>query len=787
MRPLELHLSGFTTFRNPTEVDFGDADLFVLSGPTGSGKSSVIDAICFALYGSIPRLTGVAPVISLGRNEARVRLRFEIDGEPFTVSRLVVRQGDGASQRDVRLEGGGSVVEGVRDVDARIVGLLGLGFEHFTRTVVLPQGRFAAFLEDTPAGRERLLKQLLDLGVYEDMRKRAASHAARLDGELGGVVGQLHDLLVTDLDVERAEAGVRRLSTLAALVAEVSTHLTSVNDSIEQVRARSHVVADELFRLGRVEPPSELAAIGSELAAAREDAASAATALTRAEQETEEIAERRSEFGDAGTLRSGLEAHQRVADLTERVRKGEEALAQAADTLAAAGKTEDEARSLLEDASERVVQLERKHAAHTVRAGLEEGGRCPVCEQQIDVLPTGDPPPGLDEARSARAAAQQAWEVALEQKNSAATALASVESLLAERRASLGEAQELVGSLPSPDELHRTMTSIERAEAELAAARDGLAVARSAAAAAEARRVRAEGAGESAFVALDRARDGVAAMEPPVPSRRDPAADWAELVRWCDDQQESRREEEAALVERLADLTSERERVLADLAEEAAAAGISELGDDPKVTVATALTRAQADLERHRADLERKSRLEASRESLTADKARYDELARLLRSNNFQQWLIEEALVGLVEVANAELAKLAGGAYSLVVDGGEFEIVDHRNAEARRSVKTLSGGETFLVSLALALALAERVVATSAVGNAHLDSMFLDEGFGTLDSETLDTVAAVVQELGSGDRMIGLVTHVRELADQIPVRFEVRKLPDGSTVTRVDA
>lgn len=787
MRPLELHLSGFTTFRNPTEVDFGDADLFVLSGPTGSGKSSVIDAICFALYGSIPRLTGVAPVISLGRNEARVRLRFEIDGEPFTVSRLVVRQGDGASQRDVRLEGGGSVVEGVRDVDARIVGLLGLGFEHFTRTVVLPQGRFAAFLEDTPAGRERLLKQLLDLGVYEDMRKRAASHAARLDGELGGVVGQLHDLLVTDLDVERAEAGVRRLSTLAAFVAEVSTHLTSVNDSIEQVRARSHVVADELFRLGRVEPPSELAAIGSELAAAREDAASAATALTRAEQETEEIAERRSEFGDAGTLRSGLEAHQRVADLTERVRKGEEALAQAADTLAAAGKTEDEARSLLEDASERVVQLERKHAAHTVRAGLEEGGRCPVCEQQIDVLPTGDPPPGLDEARSARAAAQQAWEVALEQKNSAATALASVESLLAERRASLGEAQELVGSLPSPDELHRTMTSIERAEAELAAARDGLAVARSAAAAAEARRVRAEGAGESAFVALDRARDGVAAMEPPVPSRRDPAADWAELVRWCDDQQESRREEEAALVERLADLTSERERVLADLAEEAAAAGISELGDDPKVTVATALTRAQADLERHRADLERKSRLEASRESLTADKARYDELARLLRSNNFQQWLIEEALVGLVEVANAELAKLAGGAYSLVVDGGEFEIVDHRNAEARRSVKTLSGGETFLVSLALALALAERVVATSAVGNAHLDSMFLDEGFGTLDSETLDTVAAVVQELGSGDRMIGLVTHVRELADQIPVRFEVRKLPDGSTVTRVDA
>jgi DNA repair protein SbcC/Rad50 len=71
-------------------------------------------------------------------------------------------------------KGPGLAVEGVRDVDARIAGLLGLGFDHFTRTVVLPQGRFAAFLEDGPAARERLLKQLLDLGVrkYEEMRKR---------------------------------------------------------------------------------------------------------------------------------------------------------------------------------------------------------------------------------------------------------------------------------------------------------------------------------------------------------------------------------------------------------------------------------------------------------------------------------------------------------------------------------------------------------------------------------------------------------------------------------------
>ena len=787
MRPLQLHLSGFTTFRNPTDVDFTDANLFVLSGPTGAGKSSVIDAICFALYGSIPRLNGVAPVISLGKNEARVRLRFEIDGAAYTVSRLVVRQGEGASQRDVRLEGGGAIVEGVRDVDARITGLLGLGFEHFTRTVVLPQGRFAAFLEDTPAGRERLLKQLLDLGIYEDMRKRATAHAARLDGELAGLAAQLHDLLVTDVDIERTEATVRTLTALTERVAEVSAQATEVTASLEQVAARRDVLSDLLARLGSVAPPSDLESIGTELVAAREEAAAAAGALTRTEHEAEEAVERRAALGEVATVRAGLEAHRRAGELRERVRKGEEAVAHAADGLADAVKAEDEARLVREDVAERLVRLERDHAAHALRAGLREGDRCPVCEQEIAVMPPGDQPPGLDEARAAKVAAQAGWEKALEEKNAAAAALASVESLLTERRNSLIEAEAVVATLPSSDELERSVLAIERADAEVTAIKERLTHARKASTSAADRKTRAEEAGERALTALDRARDVVAAMEPPVPTRRDPAVDWAGLLDWRARQLATLTGEDKELAERFDVLTAERAKLLAELREEAAEVGIDDLGDDPKVSVATTLTRVQSELERQRSDLDRKRGLEATQARVATDKAQYDEVARLLRSNNFQQWLIEEALVGLVDFANAELAELAGGAYSLVVDGGEFEVIDHRNAEARRSVKTLSGGETFLVSLALALALAERVVATSAVGTPHLESMFLDEGFGTLDSETLETVAAVVQELGSGERMIGLVTHVRELADQIPVRFEVRKLPDGSTVTRVDA
>jgi exonuclease SbcC len=69
----------------------------------------------------------------------------------------------------------------------------------------------------------------------------------------------------------------------------------------------------------------------------------------------------------------------------------------------------------------------------------------------------------------------------------------------------------------------------------------------------------------------------------------------------------------------------------------------------------------------------------------------------------------------------------------------------------------------------------------------RLDALFLDEGFGTLDHDTLDVVAAALEELGSQGRMVGLVTHVRDLAERMPVRFEVRRAGETSTVARIEA
>ena len=114
-------------------------------------------------------------------------------------------------------------------------------------------------------------------------------------------------------------------------------------------------------------------------------------------------------------------------------------------------------------------------------------------------------------------------------------------------------------------------------------------------------------------------------------------------------------------------------------------------------------------------------------------------------------------------------------------------VVDHRNADERRSARTLSGGETFQASLALALALAEQIRGLAAEGAPRLDALFLDEGFGTLDPETLDTVASTIEDLGQSGRMVGVISHVRELAGRVPVRFEIRKGPRTSTVEKVYA
>jgi DNA repair protein SbcC/Rad50 len=625
---------------------------------------------------------------------------------------------------------------------------------------------------------------LLDLGVYEEMRKRGAGHASRLAIETTSIDAQLHDLLVDPGQVAQTEARLdqlRQLSERVSKAVKIEEELTVALNERRQLRDR---LQTDIGRLDSVEPPKNLAGLGEQLGLARQAEELASTRSTEAEARTAQLTTERAGLGEIAALERAIDAHRRVVDLAQRVERGAELAVDARTKFEAAKSEVAEAESSFQSAVDAQRDLENLHAAHSLRRSIVAGRPCPVCLQVVDSVPDEDPPADLAMAGETLGAAGKVRDEAVRRLNEAGAEVAKVEALVEQRREELAAAQEAVAGLPLLDEVTAARERAVALDASLATARQEAEAAHVAMTAARAELEKAANAGKEASAALDRFRDRVAGLDPPSPSRVDAAADWQAFLDWVLDARTELTRRSDDLAAEMSKLETEITDIHRSLQAETKAADVA--GDDPRVAVAAAMAATETTLVRMRTDLEKKQDLEARRVSVEAQRIRYDETAKLLRSNRFQQWLIEEALVGLVEFANAELSKLAGGAYSLAVDSGDFEVIDHRNAEARRSVKTLSGGETFLVSLALALALAERVVATSAIGTARIESMFLDEGFGTLDAETLDTVAAVVQELGSRERMIGLVTHVRELADQIPTRYEVRKLPEGSTVTRVD-
>ena len=155
-------------------------------------------------------------------------------------------------------------------------------------------------------------------------------------------------------------------------------------------------------------------------------------------------------------------------------------------------------------------------------------------------------------------------------------------------------------------------------------------------------------------------------------------------------------------------------------------------------------------------------------------------------------WVLLDRFAEVLVFANDRLTQMSSGRYELVRVTDEtgsagrrdrglgLGVIDRLCAGVVRDPKTLSGGETFYVSLSLALALADVVTAES--GGVAMETLFVDEGFGTLDPETLQTVLAELGRLQAGGRTVGIVSHIEELRRQVPDRIEVTTTPVGSTL-----
>ncbi|WP_433495360.1 AAA family ATPase [Micromonospora sp. CA-248089] len=812
MRPMRLDMAGFTVFRDETTVDFTDADFFALVGPTGSGKSTVLDAICFALYGTVPRwggTRGLANALAPSATEARVRLVFESAGDRYVATRVVRRDGRGTVKTanaglqlmppgfDVtKLDTGlspedlGEVVAGTpAEMEQAVLDAVGLPYEQFTSCVVLPQGQFADFLHAKPATRQQILVNLLGLGVYESVQKKAVERAGQAEAKLEAVDKMLGGL--ADVDDESLTAARERVDAMRELAAAVAAAVPEWERARATAGERAAALAAldaELGVLAGVRPPDGTAELARAVTAARVAADEAAGAVGLAEEREEKLRGELAAAGDESALRLHLKAYadrDRLTAEAATVRAAVDAARTEHDAavaaLAAARADAQRAETELESAFRAHEDAKAADQAVALRAHLVGGAPCPVCEQTVTTVPAVPEGSAVSRAIEAGKAARAASEAAKRVVQERDTAARDLDRVLLRARtqhdqlgARLAELDEQLAGAPAPERLRealaehaRLRTALEEAAGAVRAGREAARRARGALDAAQERLRRA-------WRDFDAVRDGLARFGPPAADRDDVAAAWTALAGWAGEQARVRRADRDGL----ADSVEAAQRAAAEVADGIAAlftaAGLDAPQDAPR-DVAVAVERAEAELRRLDERREQAAELREQRAGHEREARVARALASHLRANNFERWLLTEALDLLVDGASRILRELSGGQYDLVHDKGEFFVVDHHDAGLRRGVRTLSGGETFQASLALALALSEQLAGMSTTA-ASLESIVLDEGFGTLDAATLDTVAATLENLAArGDRMVGVVTHVPALAERIPVRFEVRK------------
>ena len=179
----------------------------------------------------------------------------------------------------------------------------------------------------------------------------------------------------------------------------------------------------------------------------------------------------------------------------------------------------------------------------------------------------------------------------------------------------------------------------------------------------------------------------------------------------------------------------------------------------------------------------REERRLLTKERRAGDEASHaDQVAIDLRANRFPRFLLQRYRERLATSASARLEELSRGAYRFSGVGADpLTIVDRLHPEAGRPASTLSGGEAFLASLALALGLGD----VAAGSGGRLDCLFLDEGFSTLDEDSLEVALAAVERLAGGGRLIGVITHIPGVADRLGAEIRVRK--DAAGTSRIVA
>ncbi|WP_299166665.1 SMC family ATPase [uncultured Arthrobacter sp.] len=422
MRIHRLEIQAFGPFAARQHIDFDaltEQGLFLLNGPTGAGKSSVLDAICFALYGSVP-----------GARQNAKRLRS--DHAPDTLAPEVVCEFSAGSRRlevtrnpswnRPSKRGSGTTTEQARtllrervagewvtrstrndEAGAELQNLLGMSREQFTRVVMLPQGEFAAFLRSDAAARGELLQRLFATDRFATVEQMLAEHAARASVQLQETEGELEDLLSRAVEeVHRHRLFLEPRATSAAMPAAFFP-----NDPDDSGHEQSVAPADAERDLGALQDLLTVAvADGRDRArelTARRDAAAQHRAALEVERRDRiafrkllaEAAENRTALIAAADLRNQLEKHRRAQILQGPLQSRDEAMNQvclhqkhlqsALNELQTDAGAQAEVPEILEDEAE-LSPAASKRAHEEVRETLAAARAALPLEQELNQL-----------------------------------------------------------------------------------------------------------------------------------------------------------------------------------------------------------------------------------------------------------------------------------------------------------------------------------------------------------------------------------------------------------------
>jgi exonuclease SbcC len=796
MRPVRLELEGFTAFKDRVSIDFDGVETFALSGPTGSGKSSIIDAITFALYGSVSRYKDpklVYPIISQGLVETKVRFDFRIGGILYTAVRIVRKQkrGDswGATTKEARLESGDKVLAGnTTELDEQIRKLFGLDFNQFTSCVVLPQGEFAKFLNEEPSKRQDLLKNLLRIQIYDQIGRLARAKATSLASTKHALEEQYAEYsMLESSDKQDLKSKVSRFERLLKDADTVQKGLSKLEHQLQSAEEVLNQKQEQVELLEALTPPKDLAAIGDRYNKSVVAFESSEKRSTEAETILEKIEKKLGAMPDVSSQKEILRLYDDKSNEESTLRSLQR-------DLEKNKKVEDELSQRLNKLNnerdvvvEQLSLAEREHAAYHLAKKLSKGDKCPICERPLTAKPQLTAPKGYKEKEAHLEKVENELENVESDYQAAVGESSTVAGGISGSKGRLAQIVKKLLNAPSMSEIKSAIKAHDTMRIELDNAKEAVKRNRKAEKDALVAKEAISRELKQRWKQFDDLRDSVAVLKPPSLEKEDYEKSWRALTAWAASKAKEVQSDIAGLSKESVTLKKRIEGAYSPLRKELedAEINVNEVGDIRDALVES-ISEAKSELKNIEKGIKKSKELKTKIASLVDDIEVGKSLGLHMGANYFERWILQEAFDNLVIESSKKLEELTSGDYSFAIDERlNFDIIDHRNAEERRSSRTLSGGETFLASLALALTLSEQIAQLATDGSAPLESIFLDEGFGTLDPEALETVASAIEELASKGRIIGLVTHVKELADRVPTQYKVHKAASTSTVEKI--